>query len=419
MPISKKIVQTHKINIDECYRMASIYTNVLSSEDIRYLNQLPEVVAAKAKLDTYTANGMVYFSVPVTETIRTALQSRLGLDLSSIALIPMRWIKGDTAPHIDVGASQFQNTYLMYLNDSPGDLIVDSQTYPIEANTAFVFNEGLSHETQNTARQPRLLLGPMNELAQPVGGSVTFYYPSEADAIANTNLIIAYGSYTIFAVSGYTHWRIASTSTGPSPQNVIYTVGDTLTGDGITDFYYLYPTAPCFLEGSKILCQVDGVETYVPVEELKKGTLVKTSCDGYKSVVLIGKGEIKNPGTAERTENRLYKCPATKYGYPQLTDDLYITGCHSILVDNLTDSQREKTVKQLGKVFVTDKKYRLMACIDERAEPWASEGIYTIYHFALEHADDGMNYGVYANGGLLVETCAIRSLKNRSNMTFV
>jgi hypothetical protein len=60
-----------------------------------------------------------------------------------------------------------------------------------------------------------------------------------------------------------------------------------------------------------------------------------------------------------------------------------------------------------------------MACVDERAEPWCSEGTYTIWHFALENADDGMNYGVYANGGLLVETCAIRTLKNRSNMTFV
>jgi hypothetical protein len=402
--------------------MASIYTNVFSTEDITYLNKLPEVVAAKEKLDTYTANGMVYFSIPVTETIRTSLQSRLGLDLSSVTAIPMRWIKGDTSPHVDVGRSQFQNTYLLYLIDSPGDLIVDSQSYPIEANTAFVFNEGLSHETQNTASQPRLLLGPMNELAQAVGFSVTFYYPSEADALANTKEIANYGGYTIPSpsfVDGYTHWRLASNSTGPSPQNVVYTVGDTLTGNFTTYFYYLYPTAPCFLEGSTILCQVDGVEMHVAVEELKKGTLVKTSRDGYKPVVLIGKGELQNPGNAERIENRLYKCPATKYGFPELTSDLYITGCHSILVDNLTDSQREKTVKQLGKVFVTDKKYRLMACIDERAEPWVSEGTYTIYHFALEHADDGMNYGVYANGGLLVETCAIRSLKNRSNMTFI
>jgi len=60
-----------------------------------------------------------------------------------------------------------------------------------------------------------------------------------------------------------------------------------------------------------------------------------------------------------------------------------------------------------------------MAYIDERAEPWNSEGSYTIWHFALENTDDGMNYGVYANGGLLVETCPIRTLKNKSNMTLL
>jgi hypothetical protein len=38
----------------------------------------------------------------------------------------MRWIKGDTAPHIDVGQSTFTNTYLLYLNDSIGELIIDS-----------------------------------------------------------------------------------------------------------------------------------------------------------------------------------------------------------------------------------------------------------------------------------------------------
>jgi hypothetical protein len=34
-----------------------------------------------------------------------------------------------------------------------------------------------------------------------------------------------------------------------------------------------------------------------------------------------------------------------------------------------------------------------------------------------EHDNDRMNYGVYANGGLLVETCCIYFLKNKSNMT--
>lgn len=393
--------------------MASVYANVFTNEELRYLNTLPEVLAAKDALST-GRSGMVYFSVAVTESIRAALQARFGLDLSVGSAIPMRWIKGDTAPHIDSAQSSFQHTYLLYLNDSPGELLIDSQSYPIQANTGFMFNEGLSHETQGTEGVPRLLLGPMNELAEPVGASNISYYPTEADAIAFTNTLGNGGSYEVGVggpYGGFTSWRIASNSTGTSPQNVVYNNGDILIPDGA---YYMYAAAPCFLEGSTVLCEVDGVERYVPVEQLTKGTLVKTSLDGYKPVLLIGKGTLHNPGTDERTEQRLYKCSPSKY--PQLKEDLYITGCHSILEYPITETQKQGTIKHLGKLFVTDKKYRLMACVDDRAEPWNSEGTYTIWHFALEHKDEGMNYGVYANGGLLVETCSIRMLKNKSNM---
>ena len=393
--------------------MTSIYTNVLSSEEIYYLNHLPEVLAAKTSLDA-RSSGMVYFSVSATDSIRATLQSRFGLHLSTGSSIPMRWIKGDTAPHVDVGSSTFDNTYLLYLNDSPGKLIINLQSYAIQANTGFVFNEGLSHETQYTEHVPRLLLGPMNEFAQPVGSPLT-YFSNEADALSYSNPLGYGNSYVVGdggSFGGYTSWRLASNSSGSSSKSIVYSNGDALNADGS---YNLYPSAPCFLEGSTILCHVDGVEQYIPVEQLKNGTLVKTSLDGYKKVVLLGKGSLLNPGNDERTENRLYKCASSKY--PSLKDDLYITGCHSILEFPITEKQTEDTIKHLGKLFVTDKKYRLMACVDERAEPWNAEGTYTIWHFALEHYDEGMNYGVYANGGLLVETCCIKMLKNKSNMT--
>jgi hypothetical protein len=147
---------------------------------------------------------------------------------------------------------------------------------------------------------------------------------------------------------------------------------------------------------------------------MRPGTLVKTSLNGYKKVELIGKGQLQNPGNNERIEQRLYKCSPSSY--PELTEDVYLTGCHSILVKTLTDLQRETLIKQLDRIFVTDKHYRLTAFADERAEPWASEGKYTIWHFALENEDKKMNYGVYASG-LLVETCCINRLKNKSGFT--
>ena len=409
--------------------MATSYTNILSAEDINYLNQLPEVLEAKSELDN-TTSGKIYFSVNLTESIRNVLTSRFDVDLSNVTTIPMRWIKGDTAPHVDVGASKFDHTYLVYLNSSPGELVVDGTMYPILENTGYMFNEGLSHKTLNTGLEPRLMIGPMSEQALAVGGSAggITYFSSEIDALNGylplgsltvsppTPLIVGNADFGV--ILPFTQWKIASNSTGPSSQVPIYANGSTLINLVYPDnLYFLYPATPCFLEGSTILCQVEGKDTYIPVEKLKAGTLVKTSRDGYKKVELIGKGTINNPGTDERLQNRLYKCSPGKY--PELKDDLIITGCHSILVDSITDLQREETIKQIGRIFITDKKYRLMACVDDRAEPWASEGTYIIWHFALENTDIYMNYGVYTNGGLLVETSSLRFMKNLSNMTLV
>ena len=172
------------------------------------------------------------------------------------------------------------------------------------------------------------------------------------------------------------------------------------------------PPPPCFLEGSQILCVVNGVETYLPVEQLRKGTLVKTLY-GVKPLAYIGSAPIKNPGTSERISERLYKLSPS--AYPELSQDLFLTGAHAILVNKITDIQRAALMKEMKDIYVTDKKYRLAAFIDERAEPWASEGTYTIYHFALEHENRDMNYGVYANG-LLVESCCISFLLEHLTM---
>lgn len=397
--------------------MATRYApHVFSSTDIEFIQNLPEVMEAKARVDLQES-GAIYFSIPLTPSLRSSIFTSLGLDLTAFEFIPMRWIKGDTAPHVDRSVSAFKNTYLVYLNDCPGEFIIGDESLPISQNIGYIFQEGITHYTSNTGFIPRLLLGPMNELSEPVGASTNFYYPSEADALANTNLIAAYGNYTIpsaGSIGGYTHWRLASNSTGPSPQNAVYYIGNTLSPSGL---YYLYPTSPCFLEGSKVLCLIDGVEKYIAVEELRKDTLVKTSRDGFKKVVGIGKGVISNPGGSDRIENRLYCC--SRAAYPELSEDLIITGAHSILVDSITESQRIQTIRALGKIFVTDRKYRLTAQIDDRTIPWGDKKLYSIWHFSLENEDERKNYGVYANGGLLVETCSIMFLKIRSNMSMV
>ena len=88
------------------------------------------------------------------------------------------------------------------------------------------------------------------------------------------------------------------------------------------------------------------------------------------------------------------------------------------MVDSITNVQRECTEAILGKIFLTDNKFRLIACLDEKAEPYNKHENTRIYHIALEHANDFMNYGIYANG-LLVESCSKRYLSELSNMTIV
>lgn len=183
-------------------------------------------------------------------------------------------------------------------------------------------------------------------------------------------------------------------------------------------FTYLHEVIPiiiiCFKEDSKILCLIDNTEVYLPIQDIRKGVLIKTRLNGYIPVNMIGTSKIYNSGNKARSQNRLYKCSPANY--PGLTEDLFITGCHSILVDYLSDEQREKNNELLGKVFLTENRYRLMACIDDRAEPYECEGVFNIWHLALENEDDRMNYGIYANGGLLVETTSKRMLLNYSGM---
>jgi hypothetical protein len=402
--------------------MTTTFSNIFSTEDVNYLNQSPEVIEAKAKLEKL---GVVYFTIPLTETIRNSLVTKFGLDLSNITHLPMRWIKGDTSPHIDVGPANFQNTYLAYINDNPGEFIIDNESYPITANTGFVFNEGLSHKTQNTGTEPRLLLGPMNERAESVGQMTTIFYYNNYDDYQvqngnelgfqqNTWIIGDTANIIGSGIGNYTTWRIAYVYGGNIPTGV-YSNGFDLSTLGFGSYtFYLYPAAPCFLEGTTVLCQVEGEEKYIPIETITKETLVKTSRDGYKKVHLIGNGDFANPGNDERVEDRLYKCSPSNY--PELKEDLYITGCHSILEYTITDVQREHLTKRLGELYITDNKYRLLAYLDERAEPWNSDGLYKIWHIALENKDERKNYGIYVNGGLLVESCSINYLKFKSNM---
>ena len=171
----------------------------------------------------------------------------------------------------------------------------------------------------------------------------------------------------------------------------------------------------CFKEGSRITCLKDGREQEVAIEELTTAQSypIKTLQNGFLPIRAIGKSVIQNPSHPDRIKERLYKLSPPNY--PEIYTPLYLTGCHGILVDSLSEEERKRCKEMFeDKVFVTDGKYRLFACLDERAEPWTQEGSFNIYHLALESSDPLVNYGIYANG-LLVESCPIWSLLGKEN----
>jgi hypothetical protein len=274
--------------------------------------------------------------------------------------------------------------------------------------------------------------------------SVLSYYANQTDENTgrsnNDDLFGASGAsagriaYCLDSTSGKTIGTIETGGYlgGVSSWNLVDLSGNAYSGNprsnttGIpfeSQSWFLYPyvapgpAAPCFLEGSQILCLVDEKETYLPIEQMRKGTLVKTLNSGYKMVHIIGKRDIPNFNDSARIKDRLYKLTSAQY--PDLTSDLYLTGCHSTLVDSLTEEQKDEIKKMLGVVCVTEGKYRLPASVDQKAEPWQSKGTYTVWHFALDDEDPLINFGVYANGGLVVETGSIRYLQGKANMELV
>ena len=178
-------------------------------------------------------------------------------------------------------------------------------------------------------------------------------------------------------------------------------------------FSILYP---CFLQGTLIL-RMDpdrDVESYVPVESLKVGDLIKTSNSGYKAISILGRKTIHND-PASGKNNRLFIYRKKSNQSSGLFADLVLTGDHCALLYNISDSKLAEIESYMGQIYITEGFYRIPANLDERSEPHDSCGQHTIWHFALEHDDPFANYGVYANG-LLVESSSMRYMKELSNM---
>lgn len=148
-----------------------VLRNLLSEDDIRFLLDNSDVISSKRKL---SSQAKVDVSIHLPASLKKKLEDGLNISLSDT--VPLRWIKGNTVAHTDKGLSHFNRTHIVYLTNSTGSLVIDNQTYGMNAGDAYVFNEGLVHYTINSETSERLMIGPMSESGFGVGGSL--YVPS-------------------------------------------------------------------------------------------------------------------------------------------------------------------------------------------------------------------------------------------------
>ena len=275
--------------------------------------------------------------------------------------------------------------------------IISNTPYLLSSYNAQIYNPSSASSRYNYTTNPGLF--------QP-GYNYTLLRTSQYYEEATAYVFVSKGTSPKYYSYNFNRFDIVNSSGSENPIGISIN-----SSNGVLNFIMPFP---CFLEGTKILCFENNQEVYRQIETLRKGDLVKTIYNGYLPIYMIGTSPIYNPGNDYRVTNRLYKCPKEKY--PGLIEDLYITGCHSILVPSMTDDQWENTKAVHKEIYITDNHFRLIACADEKAEPYNKEGFMNIYHIALEHEDYYMNYGIYANG-LLVESCSKRYLMEFSNIT--
>jgi hypothetical protein len=149
------------------------------------------------------------------------------------------------------------------------------------------------------------------------------------------------------------------------------------------NFIFSDINATCYNKNTNILCFHNDKEIYIPIQDLKEEMLVCTYKQGYKKIKYICSDKmVNNPLEPKKC---MFKLKQNKMD--GLTEDLIVTGLHSILVDTITDSDRK-----------IEDKYLESAMSSELFEKLDNYDTYNYYHIVLENNNENLQYGIYANG---------------------
>lgn len=296
----------------------SKFINVLSSDDIDYIKSMPEVVDFISKFNESNPNKSHKSMIKITlnDSVIDSIKGTFGINVTSV---PITLIRGDTLPHIDKGAKEFEYTYIIYVDGCDGKLIIGDKSYAMDDNTGFMFLEGVKHETTNTNNGVRLLIGPMDEFGNPVGVPPQgIYYYNSLEAVMNDDppIGVAFYTYTleenveldgdpVTFVNGI-RWKIYDIQ-GESDvfgefEDLSFVRGDEIAYNGPGGHYYIFLVYPfsydagdiCFVAGTPIttdqgIIDIDKIDPLVNTIGNKKIVGISKTISNEKYLVTFCK----------------------------------------------------------------------------------------------------------------------------------
>jgi hypothetical protein len=125
---------------------------VLNSEEVNTILETSPVPFVKTFMTVQTSE---YFSIQTSDTIKTSIQTNLGLDLFGTENVPIRWVRGDASLDCD---QSFQTLYLIFITDSTGSCVIDGVSYPIQNGHGFTVQGGSKCEMIGTGNSLNLII---------------------------------------------------------------------------------------------------------------------------------------------------------------------------------------------------------------------------------------------------------------------
>lgn len=167
----------------------------------------------------------------------------------------------------------------------------------------------------------------------------------------------------------------------------------------------------CMHETTTVLCLINGKEEYVNIKNIEEGDDIITYKDGIVKVKQIHKVQTFN--SKKRKITNFYKLDKSKNSI--LTHDLIITGGHSVVLNK--DEISEQNLKYMESINTDNNhkvhdKYKLLCSKNPDFECVVNEQVEDVYMLLLENNDPLYTYGVYVNGGYLIESCGEQSFIN-------